>query len=513
MQFTNMKTQKKKREKNSHRIMLALYDTQSPTSPAQSPARCKPAGPSSTGSASPKASTGSKLRDSCHACAVSKVKCPKEKPACSKCEARGVQCQYFFARRPGRRSEKTGGRRPAAGARASSPTSASNGNAKGEGRRVSKGRDGTRAARRSFADWDVPGAVSPPGNYLGTPPSSTTDDVFAMGNSADYFSAHESSNVFPGLTGFDADVDDMDFVMSTMDGYPFDMLVLDSGSVHQKQHGAGALLFPAEPTDMTVLPRAAPSSTETMDDTPPELSSKSQVLAETLVSVSRASDTTSCGCLVQALGLLNTLCAAESSTSSSLGTTLSTNEPRDAGGATTPTVLAENKRSIQAVSNKLACLSCGEDSFLLTVLFMVIMKILEKYARVARARTPNDEALLLDPAIRSASGIGQDGTAASDLERVEEERRTRQLVLGELHRVQRVVNSLSMRLRAPEERDGPIVGHELEYWASYGKPLADEAERSTGAPFSAGTLERMESDVRQSLSGLSAKIISDLRQR
>ncbi|KAF3763199.1 hypothetical protein M406DRAFT_262336, partial [Cryphonectria parasitica EP155] len=44
-------------------------------------------------------STSSKLRNSCHSCAVSKVKCPKEKPTCSKCESRGIACQYFLARR------------------------------------------------------------------------------------------------------------------------------------------------------------------------------------------------------------------------------------------------------------------------------------------------------------------------------------------------------------------------------------------------------------------------------
>ena len=49
--------------------------------------------------------SNSKLRDSCHACARSKVRCPKQKPTCSRCEIRGTECQYFFTRRPGRRRE------------------------------------------------------------------------------------------------------------------------------------------------------------------------------------------------------------------------------------------------------------------------------------------------------------------------------------------------------------------------------------------------------------------------
>ncbi|RYP72747.1 hypothetical protein DL770_007924 [Monosporascus sp. CRB-9-2] len=45
---------------------------------------------------------GPKLRDSCHACASSKVKCHKEKPTCSRCSKRGITCEYFVIRRGGR---------------------------------------------------------------------------------------------------------------------------------------------------------------------------------------------------------------------------------------------------------------------------------------------------------------------------------------------------------------------------------------------------------------------------
>ncbi|KAF2111971.1 hypothetical protein BDV96DRAFT_164435 [Lophiotrema nucula] len=51
------------------------------------------------------APTTSKLRDSCHACALSKVKCHKQKPTCSRCARRGIVCEYFQSRRPGRKKE------------------------------------------------------------------------------------------------------------------------------------------------------------------------------------------------------------------------------------------------------------------------------------------------------------------------------------------------------------------------------------------------------------------------
>jgi hypothetical protein len=44
-----------------------------------------------------------KLRHSCDACALSKVKCQKQKPTCSRCQRRGVACHYLAIKRSGRR--------------------------------------------------------------------------------------------------------------------------------------------------------------------------------------------------------------------------------------------------------------------------------------------------------------------------------------------------------------------------------------------------------------------------
>ena len=46
-----------------------------------------------------------KLRESCESCASCKVKCTKEKPSCSRCVARGLDCQYGESRRCGRASK------------------------------------------------------------------------------------------------------------------------------------------------------------------------------------------------------------------------------------------------------------------------------------------------------------------------------------------------------------------------------------------------------------------------
>ena len=55
--------------------------------------------------ASPTKTQPTKLRDSCNACAVSKLKCSKEKPECARCAKRGLRCEYFATRRAGRKHE------------------------------------------------------------------------------------------------------------------------------------------------------------------------------------------------------------------------------------------------------------------------------------------------------------------------------------------------------------------------------------------------------------------------
>lgn len=45
---------------------------------------------------------GTKTRGSCQACANVKVRCTKERPTCTRCEDRGLTCEYLQSKRPGR---------------------------------------------------------------------------------------------------------------------------------------------------------------------------------------------------------------------------------------------------------------------------------------------------------------------------------------------------------------------------------------------------------------------------
>src|SRR5947208_442156 len=67
--------------------------------PPRLPTPSSSAGRRSTAPAAPK------LRDSCHACASSKLKCYKEKPTCSRCAKRGITCEYVATKRGGRKHE------------------------------------------------------------------------------------------------------------------------------------------------------------------------------------------------------------------------------------------------------------------------------------------------------------------------------------------------------------------------------------------------------------------------
>ena len=54
----------------------------------------------------PTSSLTSKIRNSCRACASSKVKCSGQKPSCNRCARRKIDCHYDYAKRAGRKHQK-----------------------------------------------------------------------------------------------------------------------------------------------------------------------------------------------------------------------------------------------------------------------------------------------------------------------------------------------------------------------------------------------------------------------
>jgi hypothetical protein len=189
------------------------------------------------------------------------------------------------------------------------------------------------------------------------------------------------------------------------------------------------------------------------------------------------------GCLAQALDLLKSVSVS------------SGNLPQ--------ALLLENKMCTDTVSRMLSC-SCTEDGFLLTVLSMIVLKVLGRYASAAGR----------DAAGRHIGGPFTPGYGTfradeCELECDDQQRIAAQSVLGELHRVQRLVNQLSPRLKTPREV-GIVNSGGNGTLGMTGDSCRDD---TSTAPFSASTMDQIGSDLRKSLSALSLGIIHNLRQR
>lgn len=474
------------------------------------------------------AGTTNKLRDSCQACAMSKVKCPKEKPTCSRCESRNLACQYIFTRRPGRRRD-TNRPQSNAGASTKSPTSIDTENG------LPLEKDTIQAMQTSVGACFLSPSITPPAassNYfdmspqaMSIPASPRPDHVFAT-EASDVFSVLGEASMFSALADFGSDGNDVDFMMSAMDS-PFGMPTMDSHVMTEAHNDIGSLLIPSQGINMD-LPSSDISSSIGPISAPPRANSIApdlQVLAVGNSEVARATDTSSCGCLTQSLDLLKTLSAQPASQTGLSGPESQDTPSALTYGSSSHSVLTENKQSIEAVSERLTCTSCAGDNFLLAVLSMTVLKILERYAAAARGAAPSSSSSGAagrpsDQEAERASRLANSILASSKDQMVvlsrtyntprNRGRKAAQLVLSELHRVQRLVNQLSPKLRQPKEAERRTLEPELELWGR--QSLSRGYDPGPTAPFSATTLGQMESDVRKSLSALSSEIINGLRQ-
>lgn len=325
--------------------------------------------------------------------------------------------------------------------------------------------------------------------------------------------------MYSAFADFGSDGNDVDFIMSTMDS-PFGMSVMDSGGMAEVHNDIGSLLIPSQginiglPSSDVSYSVGQKSGSAGVTACAPDI----QLLATGKSEVTRATDRSICGCLTQSLDLLKMLSAQPAPSIGPSGS-----DSQEVSSALTyygssHSVLTENKQSIEAVSERLTCPSCAGDSFLLAVLSMTVLKILERYAAAARAQSSG--ARSSDSGAEKASRLANSILASSKdqmmvLSRTYNTPRNRgrkaaHLVLSELHRVQRLVNQLSPRLKRSKEAERRNMEPGLELWGR--QKVATGFDYGTAAPFSATTLGQMESDVRKSLSALSSEIINGLRQ-
>jgi hypothetical protein len=200
-----------------------------------------------------------------------------------------------------------------------------------------------------------------------------------------------------------------------------------------------------------------------------------------------------CSCLIRALGLLKQLFP-----NTSTACTCLKKQGFDNITSQLPniqSIVAENKETIEAISTMLQC-PCSKDGYLLAIMSIIVFKVLGWYAAAARKTPVTDESPspIKSPSSHSEQVLQCPTVVGSYyIDGEDQGRMAAQLVLSELHRVQRLVNLLSKRLKGADEEDKLSNGE-------------------ITSPFPATMLNQLETDLRKRLRGLSLEIVDTLRQ-
>ncbi|SLM36605.1 c6 transcription factor [Lasallia pustulata] len=209
-----------------------------------------------------------------------------------------------------------------------------------------------------------------------------------------------------------------------------------------------------------------------------------------------------CSCLVQALGLMKQLFP---SSSNACMTWATQRLDKATAISTIQAVIARNEATIEAVSAMLKC-SCSQDGYLLAVMSLMIFKVLGWYAAVAR-KTPS---LQGPQACRSRQSsppeqVPQNPTVVGSycLDGADSARMAAQLVLSELHRVRRLVDQLSSKLKVQAAEKGR-GGAET--------PESLDLDNEMTLPLSAVMYDQLDVDLRKRLKALSWEMIDRLRK-
>ncbi|KAG7287774.1 hypothetical protein NEMBOFW57_007289 [Staphylotrichum longicolle] len=415
-----------------------------------------------------------KLRDSCNACAVSKLKCSKEKPLCARCAKRGLRCEYFATRRAGRRHDLGARQRQ----QDDGPVSVNNGSDDGSDARssvhvaVSAAPDATSHAHFT-PSWDVHMCDDP---YDSTHPA--LSDALSSPNA--HTLAGDDSAPWQLLTAVMPDANDL-FASFPLGEMPSQLHVFNMNPVGEE-------------------PKKMPNSDSDGLDFGPFTGFELAPDTGTLVLDETGFD------------------AVDHFKIPIVSTAL-----HDDKGPTMQHVVAKNKQTLEAIQIMLECPCSGADnSYLLAVISLVILKVLGWY----KAAVQDLPVAMWTQQHRSSVGNPRKGEADNDpiptrerrrrpachAERVlqtpavidgyrldgdDQARMAAQLVLSELHRVQRLVNVLGSRLKQGPEGGGRNSGS--------GNP--------GGTPvFSPAWFGQLETDLRKRVRSLSLEIVDMLRQ-
>ncbi len=524
--------------------------------------------PSPTKTAQP-----TKLRDSCNACAVSKLKCSKEKPECARCAKRGQRCEYFATRRAGRRHEPRSRQQDTGSSSNSNKTSILDDSSDARSSvHVAVSTRPPEVNNHSTPPWDMDVHMA---DDTTTDPSLsdalssevatlTADDAAswrmlssaAMPDAHDIFASFQMPTqlFIPGV----GEDDGKEISSGDKDGFDFGdftgFLAPDSATLVLDETAFDAVdqFRLSSAWDSPSSPSLSSLSSH-LSSVSPSLTTASVLTAATTqhASVSNSpretcslappaaassalpipAPTSSC-CVIRAMELLTTLFLGSGTcTCQASGPEQQQSHPQDSAFPTTEHVVTKNKQTLDAIQAMLDC-PCSApgtntNGYLLAIISLTVLKILGWYKAAAlpspcppssdssssslwkqagtAARPRHPSIQIPDPSkqqqqrgchseqvmLTRAPSVVVDGYR---LEGDDGARMAAQLVLSELHRVQRLVNGLGERLREQKRRDGR------------------ESGAGAGEFFSPVWFGQLEADLRRRVRGLSLEIVDLLRQ-
>ncbi|EME38895.1 AflR regulatory protein-like protein [Dothistroma septosporum NZE10] len=452
-----------------------------------------------------------KLKDSCTACATSKVKCSKDKPTCARCTRRGLTCDYGLSKRTGRTSHATA-------------------------QKQQQQRQQQQQSQQEAADRRVSQSAVPVANML-----PDVDEFISP------MSLQESSILSPTLmpdlstSGSQAGLDQWNSdLWSTMfapnepssNNTPANTMQTHGGNGNDIDHLFNDLTsysMLGEPTDTAMSNQHTHTFSDTSSSISPfdQLTSVSDMgsqdfsnidlsMTNCTPAIQQSVEPANC-CLTVALGFMTQLCATASSSCTMPGS--------HNGNTTLPTidsVITENRQIVDQIVKILEC-PCSHDEYLLTIVHLVVFKVMAWYAAAARekpslaeeinwtdqqsgrprSRTHSEEVLRFPPSIDGYSSDGSDNG-----------RMAAQLVLSELHRVQRLVNLLSQRLEGVRLRNHVASSGSSSSLESIGEDsvVGVSLSATAGSPLSSPTFDQLEADLRKRLRAVSFETIDVLRR-
>ncbi|KAF9693043.1 hypothetical protein EKO04_009303 [Ascochyta lentis] len=446
------------------------------------------------------------LRNSCDPCGASKVKCNGQKPECSRCVKKHLDCSYSVPKRPGRPQQTKRQRRQDGSTTNSRPSSSAAsmpdlGDETDElvvdvgcvdhGRSLQRSpttpssltHDHTPSlpsSERTLQDFGSQSDLSLPSliDPWGPMPSMSSAEYQKLFDLACFETGYEGLDHTDNL--YTAMEEDQDSLM--MAGAPqiFPELVTSLSPMQNPQGSELSLdavdVFPSNPKP----PVSKASSHTLFQDLMPPQDSRSTTTSDHLKSLF-----STCLCQASALDLMARSTPSQSIRNRPQGGLLSFEE-----------VLEMNQKATETVSIILKC-PCPKDAYLLVPLALAMYKTLEWFDAAVLA---GKSSVISVP----RAGIDGESFAGEDPSRT-----AAQIVLSRLPTVRRIANALCDHLQNANQ--GPQTGDKVASDQQQSQTNGLFSQISTASPMFAGLLGDLDTNLTSRTRELASKAISQIR--